>query len=294
MKQWEPIPIAIIETVDNERRLTNGPASALDAFAYAWLKAQRGAPLSQRQLAAWAGWSKRRAADTLNAVQQASLDWVDQKRTKTAPAVTTQNGPPKPSKNKDIQQSADHKRTTNGPNPDQKCTDRARSSSHNYTTLQLDSNGEISADEQQPKTPKKTAKRGKNIGTEATRSLWQELNERRKQRRKGARALKLTPEINRALREALSYAQPADVLHAYEWFTTASAARWWQDHDCDLSTFCRKKHLGAFINNSAEWTPETDHSTGSGFDILDLNADQFDADGNVIHFQNNRGSNGNK
>ena len=291
MKQWEPIPIAIIETVDNERRLTDSPASTLDGFAYAFLKAQRGAPLSQRQLAAWANWSKRRAADTLNAVQKAQEDWADQKRTKNAPPVATQNGPPKLNDSAQLEQSLDHKRTTNGPIPDQKRTDRARTSIHNYNTITDLIDVEISTEE--PK-PKKTRKRGKNIGTDATRELWAQLNERRKERKKGTRALKLTPEINRALLESLTYAKPHEVLHAYDWFTTSKAAQWWQERDCDLSTFCRKKHLGQFINNSAEWTPESDQQTNRGLDILDLDENQFDADGNVIHFQNNRGNNGNK
>ena len=96
MKQWLPVPIGIIETVDNERRLSKAPASTLDGFAYAWMKAQRSAPLTQRQLAAWAGWSKRKATEVLNAVQEAENDWADQKRTKNAPAARTKIGPRTP------------------------------------------------------------------------------------------------------------------------------------------------------------------------------------------------------
>ena len=297
MKQWLPVPIGIIETVDNERRLSKAPASTLDGFAFAYLKAQRGAPLTQRQLASWAGWSKRKATEVLNAVQEAKNAWADQKRTKNGPAVRTKNGPPKPNDTNNLQQSLDQERTRNGPDPIQKCTDRARAYSlqldpqlHNYNYVGITS--DHTPPEPEQKKPKKTRKRGQNIGTEATRALWSQLNERRKQRKKGSRALKLTPEINRALREALTYATAAEVLHAYEWFTTASGARWWQDHDCDLSTFCRKKHLGQFINNAAEWTPETDHQTNRAPDILDLDASQFDENGNVIHL-NNRGNNGN-
>ena len=295
MKQWEPIPVAIIEQVDNERKTAEGPASTIDAFSYAWLKSHRGAPLSQRQLAAWAGWSKRRAATVLNAVQEAQEEWAGQKRTKSAPPAATQNGPPKPNDTKDLQPNADHKRTTNGPVSDQKCTDRARAYLHNYTTPTLNSYVGITSDHTPPepepeqKKPKKPSNRGKNIGTEATRELWLELNERRKQRNKGTRALKLTPQIASALAEALRYATTAEVLHAYDWYTQSHAARWWQDHGCDLSTFCRKKHLGQFINSAAEWTPETDHQTNSGRDILDLDESQFDEEGNVIHFDHNRG-----
>ena len=298
MKQWLPVPIGIIETVDNERRLSTEPASMLDGFAYAWLKAQRGAPLSQRQLAAWAGWTKRKATEVLNAVQEAGNEWADQKRSKNGPPARTKNGPPKAKDSKQLEESPIHKRTTNGPDLIQKRTDRARAYSlqldpqlHNYTYVGI--TPDETPPEPEQKKPKKPSNRGKNIGTEQTRALWATLNELRKERRKGSRALKLTPEINRALKEALTYASVDEILHAYEWFTTARSARWWQDHDCDLSTFCRKKHLGQFINNAAEWTPENDHQSSRSMDILDLNEDQFDENGNVIHFSN-RGNNGNK
>ena len=299
MKQWAPIPISEIEKVDNDRRLIDTPASTLDGFAYAWLKSDRGAPLSQRQLAQWANWSKRKAADVLNAVQQAEKEWADQKRTKTAPAVGVQNGPPKSNYSAQLEESPDQKRTTNGPDPDQKRTDRARPYLHNNNTTTVISNVGINSDhtpaEPEQTKPKKQRARGQNIGTEATRALWSTLNERRKDRRKGARALKLTPEINRTLKEALSYAAPDEILHAYEWFTTAYAARWWQDHECDLPTFCRKKHIGQFINNAAEWTREADTQTNTGQDILDLDDSQFDEHGNIIAFQPNRsGTNGNE
>jgi hypothetical protein len=105
-------------------------------------------------------------------------------------------------------------------------------------------------------SPPKGGTRGKNIGNEETRELWQALNDKRKQWKQGARALKLTPQIASALVEALRYATPDEILHAYDWYTTAKDARWWQDHGCDLITFCRKKHLGEFINKSGEWSIE--------------------------------------
>ena len=105
-------------------------------------------------------------------------------------------------------------------------------------------------------SPRKGATRGKNIGTVEVRQLWEALNDKRKQWKQGARALKLTPQIASALVEALRYATPSEILHAYDWYTTAKAARWWQDHGCDLSTFCRKKHLGEFINKAGEWSVE--------------------------------------
>ena len=105
-------------------------------------------------------------------------------------------------------------------------------------------------------SPRKGATRGKNIGTVEVRQLWEALNDKRMEWKQGARSLKLTPQIASALVEALRYARPEEVLHAYDWYTTAKAARWWQDHGCDLVTFCRRKHLGEFINKAGEWSLE--------------------------------------
>ena len=286
MKQWMPIPVEVIEAVDNERRLFDCQASTLDGFAYAWLKSHRGAPLSQRQLAAWAGWSKRKAAAVLNAVQEAQDQWADQKRTKNAPAAATQNGPAHANDSDNLRHDADHERTRNGPVSDQKRTDRARSLYRNTTDPQVqdlidvetssdtttildgnegsfqpvlsdsDTDGQAPSACKQSPSPRKGATRGKNIGTVEVRQLWEALNDKRKQWKQGARSLKLTPQIASALVEALRYATPAEVLHAYDWYTTAKAARWWQDHGCDLVTFCRKKHLGEFINKAGEWSVE--------------------------------------
>ena len=294
MKQWIPIPIEVIESVDNDRRISDCPASTLDGFSYAWLKSHRGAPLSQRQLAAWAGWSKRKAAAVLNAVQEAQNEWADQKRTKTAPPAATQNGPAHANDSDNLRHGADQERTKNGPDPDQKRTDRARSLYTNTTDPQLqdlidvetsddinpiqagnqgssesvlsqgDTDGQApSACKQSPSpqkgaTPKKKdgKERGKNIGNEETIPLWEALNEKRRDVRRGAQALKLTPGINRALNEALRYATPEQILNAYDWFNHAKGARWWQDRECDLHVFARQKHLEDFINSSVGWSLE--------------------------------------
>ena len=173
-----------------------------------------------------------------------------------------------------------------GPETDQERTDRARTLYTNTTDPQvqdlidvgtstdnhINSSGNLdhpqfvlaedrsggqapSACKQSP-PPQKGATRGKNIGNEESRELWQALNDKRKQWKQGARSLKLTPQIASALVEALRYATPEEILHAYDWYTTAKDARWWQDHGCDLVTFCRKKHLGEFINKSGEWSIE--------------------------------------
>lgn len=288
MKPWIPIPIDIIESVDNERRIATGKASTLDGFAFAWLKSYRGAPLSQRQLAAWSGWSKRKASEVLNAVHEAQNEWADQKRTKNEPPADTENGPSKVNENTHLEDKTDQKRTRNGPVLNQKRTDRARipiqiqDKLHiqriNYVGINPDNDNDLSGSmaNQQPvlsdevaggppppvckqgPQPQKGGTRGKNIGTTETRELWQALNEKRAKIRLGARKLKLTPQIARSLKQALSYATVDEILHAYDWFTLSIDARWWQDNNCDLSVFCRQKHIGEFVNKSAEWSIELD------------------------------------
>jgi hypothetical protein len=105
-------------------------------------------------------------------------------------------------------------------------------------------------------SPRKGATRGKNIGTKATRELWQALNDKRQQFKQGAPPLILTPGINTALKKALGYAKPDQILNAYDWFNHAKEARWWQERNCDLQVFCRQKHLEDFINSSVGWSLE--------------------------------------
>ena len=286
MKQWIPIPVEVVEAIDNDRRVNDTPASTLDGFAYAWLKSHRGAPLSQRQLASWARWSKRKASAVLNAVQDAENEWADQKRTKTGPAVETENGPAQSNNGGNLQPQADQERTRNGPDPDQNRTDRARTLYTNTTDPQVQdlidvgtstdnhtnssgnldhlefvlaedrSGGQAPSVCKQSPSPRKGATRGKNIGTKATRELWQSLNDKRQQFKQGAQPLILTPGVNTALKKALGYATPKQILNAYDWFNHAKEARWWQERNCDLQVFCRQKHLENFINSSMGWTIE--------------------------------------
>ena len=225
MKQWMPIPVEVIEAVDNDRRLNECQASTLDGFAYAWLKSHRGAPLSQRQLAAWARWSKRKAAEVLSAVREAQDQWADQKRTKNAPTATTENGPAHVNDSDNLHQQADQKRTRNGPLSDQKRTDRARSLYRNKIDPQIqdlidvetssdtntildgnegsfqpvlsesDTDGQAPPDGNPGPSPRKGANRGKNIGTVEVRQLWEALNDKRQQFKLGARSLTLPTQL---------------------------------------------------------------------------------------------------
>lgn len=73
--QWLPVEFADVETLDNARRLSPGPASWLDSFCYAWVKSHRGAPMTRRQLADWAGCSGRQAARVLAEVKARRSAW---------------------------------------------------------------------------------------------------------------------------------------------------------------------------------------------------------------------------
>ena len=89
---WMPIPFDHIEQVDNARKLTKHPASYLDGFAYAWMKAERGAPLTRRQLSQWAEWSQHRARACLRDVKERRNEWrFTQKPTQKRPRITHEN-----------------------------------------------------------------------------------------------------------------------------------------------------------------------------------------------------------
>ena len=74
--QWLPVEFADVETLDNARRLSTGPASWLDSFCYAWVKSHRGAPMTRRQLADWAGCSGRQAARVIAEVKARRAAWA--------------------------------------------------------------------------------------------------------------------------------------------------------------------------------------------------------------------------
>ena len=297
MKQWLPIPISEIEKIDNDRRLTDTPASTLDGFAYAWLKAYRGAPLSQRQLAQWASWSKRKATDVLNAVISCQHDWMDQKRSKNGPPVGTKNEPAQSNDPAQLADSADQDRTRSGPDPIQKRTDRARSYSLQLES-QLDpqlhagtSSGNSSVKSEQEKKTEPQPKAARI----AYAPFWDEMEGIRLAHVPNARRIKMgkrQPTIRARIKEHGE--QP--LIHAWRWFWESSHQRavWLRDNGCSIDTFLAASKCRQYVAFAAEWNPEQEqHHTGP--DLMDLDDSQFDEYGNIIEFQPNRsGTNGNE
>ena len=235
MQQWHPAPRAMIDDELLRRWTRDNPAPDLVGHMVLVSRILSGNPWGRAKLAAWSGLSKHRASSAIKAAQQ----WVDEWQSGTfLPVGDQQRGQQSPA-NTD---SYDDETGSNQAEAGQK-SGRNRHHARGITDTTTKQN--------------KTDPSIKPVGNEQVRQLWADLNARRAIDKGGrARTLKLTPQIARALREALTYSQPVDVLRAYEWFLTAADARWWQDNGCDLITFCRQKHIGEFINKAQEWTPE--------------------------------------
>jgi hypothetical protein len=140
--QWLPVEFADVETLDNARRLSTGPASWLDSFCYAWVKSHRGAPMTRRQLADWAGSSQRQAARVLAEVKARRSAW--------AASYPGDPGSGQPVEPEVIQQSStiptgyEAPRSRNDPGTIQERSDRGRgttSTSTSTSTNQPDDGG---------------------------------------------------------------------------------------------------------------------------------------------------------
>ena len=235
MKQWHPVPRAMIDDELMRRWDRTNPAPDLVVHMVLVSRILSGNPWGRAKLAAWSGLSKHRASAAIKAAQQWAEEW---KSGTFLPRGDPQHGQQPQAIPATYADETGNNRAKRG--------HKSGTNRHhgrvitNTTTVQDNTDPPI-----------------KPVGNEQVRQLWAHLNARRAIDKGGkARTLKLTPQIARALREALTYATPADVLRAYEWYLTASDARWWQDNGCDLMTFCRRKHVGEFINKSQEWSPE--------------------------------------
>ena len=131
-EQWFPIQFADVERTNHARLLSEAPASWLDAFGYAWVCAHRGAPLTRRQLAAWAGWSQRQAAGVLREVKTRRSAWEashpsDPGSIQPAEPETIHPSPVNP-------KGCEAKRSRNDPGSIQDRSDRARGSTSTSTS----------------------------------------------------------------------------------------------------------------------------------------------------------------
>lgn len=132
---WMPIPFDHIEQVDNARKLTKHPASYLDGFAYAWMKAERGAPLTRRQLAQWAEWSQHRARACLRDVKERRNEWrFTQKPPPSRAGSVTPKRPSITHEYDHLEPFSDHENAPKRPERNHETTDRACGSTSTTTT----------------------------------------------------------------------------------------------------------------------------------------------------------------
>lgn len=278
MKQWHPSPRGMIDDELMRVWTRENPAPDLVVHMVLCSRIDAGEPWGKSKLCKWSGLTDYRARQAIKRAEQWMEAWNEQiNRVTNHPNAyqsstiadsygddSTGNIRKSPTFNRSRARalSSTHTRTPTEElivveiNPDNHTLQDGIKDDRQSVLSDDRSGGQAPSACKQSPSPQKGATRGKNIGTAETRQLWEALNDKRKQWKQGARALKLTPQIASALVEALRYATAAEVLHAYDWFTTSREARWWQDHGCDLVTFCRKKHLGEFINKAGEWSVE--------------------------------------
>ena len=258
---WIPIGADEIEMLDNGRRFAKQPASWIDAKAYAWLKACRGAPLTPRQLSDWAGWSRRQAKYLLETVENQLSDWAqkfpsDPKADPYMKSSRSPIGPPETNDTNNIQgdmitirSPSDHHLITNW-------ADRARVFTSTDTNTSTDKGENPPPTEQQPKKRKPRPPKAEVL------ALWDELVAMRHRHREGARATRtLDPSMARALDKALTWATHAQVVHAYDWWLRSEACEWWRSRRVDIDTFIRPSKLGGFVRDSEEWSYSDEQAT---------------------------------
>ena len=278
MKQWHPAPRGMIDDELMRVWTRDNPAPDLVVHMVLCSRIHTGEPWGKSKLSRWSGLTDYKARQAIKRAEQWMEAWnseinrhathLNAHQSSTNPGTYDDESTEKIRKNPTFNRSRARSFDTHTHTDTHEDLINVGTSADNHTNssgfevapLSVLSDertgGQPPPDGNRGPSPPKGGTRGKNIGNEESRELWQALNDKRKQWKQGARSLKLTPQIASALVEALRYATPDEILHAYDWYTTAKDARWWQDHGCDLVTFCRKKHLGEFINKSGEWSIE--------------------------------------
>lgn len=250
MRQWHPAPRAMIDDELMRQWTRDNPAPDLVVHMVLISRMLSGNPWGRTKLAGWSGLTKHAATKAIKDAQR----WVDEWKSGTfQPVDSQQHGHPPRTIPDSYGDESGGTRAELGRNSGT-IRHHARGITSTPTTQNTTTEQEITGET--PAPPPLKQSRGKKIGTEEARHLWAMLNARRQRARQGSRPLKLTPATARALVDGLKYAKPAEILHAFEYFLTAEAARWWRDRDIDLGTFIRPKHLGNFVNAAQDWTPE--------------------------------------
>ena len=278
MKQWHPAPRGMIDDELIRVWTRENPAPDLVVHMVLCSRIHTGEPWGKSKLSRWSGLTDYKARQAIKRAEQWMEAWNSEinrhathpnaYQSSTIPGTYDDESTEKIRKNPKINRSrarssytATHIDTEldaiNVGTSTDNITIQDGSKEHSQPVLsESDTDGQAPPGGNPGPSPPKGGTRGKKIGTKATRELWQSLNDKRQQVKQGAPPLILTPGVNTALKKALGYATPKQILNAYDWFNHAKEARWWQERNCDLQVFCRQKHLENFINSSMGWTIE--------------------------------------
>ena len=278
MKQWHPAPRGMIDDELIRVWTRENPAPDLVVHMVLCSRIHTGEPWGKSKLSRWSGLTDYKARQAIKRAEQWMEAWNSEinrhathpnaYQSSTIPGTYDDESTEKIRKNPKINRSRARTFDTHTHTDTHEDLIDVGTSTDNHTNFSgfevaplsvlsdEQTDGQPPPDGNRGPSPPKGGTRGKKIGTKATRELWQSLNDKRQQVKQGAPPLILTPGVNTALKKALGYATPKQILNAYDWFNHAKEARWWQERNCDLQVFCRQKHLENFINSSMGWTIE--------------------------------------
>ena len=292
--RWHPAPQSLIDAALSERFSKTAPAPDVVGFLAVFARLGTPSPWTARRLADWAGWSRWKASQTI----QAAKDWKQQ-WTNSGHSSQQASGHQNPTTARPYEDKPATFRPDSGKKQpsraritktiqDSTCIDLpdGRSSVSEFenglgsgVAVPSDAPG-LAAPEPNAATPAKKADRLKYA------DLWAEMERIRLAHVPNARRVKMGKR-HAEIRARVTEHGQAELLKAWRWVWESrhQRARFLRDGGyATYSTFFRAKNCRDYVGFSAEWDPNESTQSG-GVDLFDLPAEAFDEAGNIIDFQ---------
>lgn len=258
MKQWRPIPRALILDSLIMRWTKDHPAPDLVGFSVALDMQLSGSAWSSRKLSEWAGWTRYHANRILSEVRAYVEEWENQDR----PLITNGHRPPEPNDPKKIRAKTGHKPAT-----------ISDGFSHH-------ARGSTPTPKPKPTDPKTVDVPISNVKSERLDlgAVWSDLEDIRLAARPNSNRAKLGGRRDMLRIRVTEHGREAVTL-AWRWWweSSDSRAEFLRSGGYSYSTFLRAKNLREYVDLSNDWTPGENIGGSDWFDDA-----QFDDLGNLI------------
>ena len=258
MKQWRPIPRALILDTLIHRWTKDSPAPDLVGFSVALDMHLSGSPWSSRKLSQWAGWTRYHSNRVLSDVKEYVKQWENKDR----PLITNDHRPHDPNNINDLKDKIEPKSAT----IDDGFSHHARGSTITPTPTTTD-----------PETVKVPISDVKSERIDLG-AVWSELEDIRLLARPNSNRAKLGGRRDMLRVRVKEHGREAVVL-AWRWWweSSDSRAEFLRGGGYSYSTFLRAKNLREYVDLSNDWTPGENIGGSDWFDDA-----QFDDLGNLI------------